>query len=174
MKADLQLFQLFYGLTNKYWIFDWLIIFFADYLAYFLALVLIFLIFWTYRNANQRWYYIFLTALSLLISRGLVTEVIRFFYHRPRPFIALNLEPLIEPSFSFSMPSGHATAFFAIAMIVFYLNPKYFGYFLVGAILMGLARIVAGVHWPLDIIVGAALGVLTVVIVKKLIPKIEK
>jgi undecaprenyl-diphosphatase len=33
--------------------------------------------------------------------------------------------------------------------------------FFAGAILMGLARIIAGIHWPVDILVGALIGILS-------------
>jgi undecaprenyl-diphosphatase len=61
-----------------------------------------------------------------------------------------------EPGDSF--PSGHATFFSALATS-FYFYHKYIAIiYIVGAFLIGASRIAAGIHWPLDILVGYALG----------------
>lgn len=166
MDFERQIFQFIYSVSGAHWLLDWIVIFFAQYFPYLLAAVFIFLIFWNHRKWRQRFYFIFLSAFSLLVARGLLVEIIRFFYARPRPFQILGIETLIAPPSSGSMPSGHATAFFALAALVFFLDKKYFWYFLSGAFLISLARIAAGVHWPLDIIAGAVIGVASVAVAK--------
>lgn len=70
----------------------------------------------------------------------------------------------IESGYAF--PSGHSTAFMALATSIF-LSHKRVGYlFIVFAVLIGLARIVAGVHFPLDILGGFILGAGVAYIVK--------
>ena len=46
-------------------------------------------------------------------------------------------------------------------MAIYFYNKKWGIVFFVAAILMALARIVAGVHYPLDILGGAAVGILS-------------
>jgi membrane-associated phospholipid phosphatase len=43
--------------------------------------------------------------------------------------------------------------------------------FFLGAILMGLARVVAGIHWPYDIFGGALIGIISSVLVAKFFKK---
>jgi len=84
-----QAFYFFYNLANKYWLLNWFFIFFAQYLPYLLAIIFIGFIFWGYKKGKDRFYYILLTAFSLLMARGLFVEFIRFFYPILRPFKAL-------------------------------------------------------------------------------------
>ena len=62
-----------------------------------------------------------------------------------------------EPS-DWSFPSGHATASFAAAWALFRLAPKKVGVpALLLAILIALSRLYVGVHYPTDVLAGAAM-----------------
>ena len=166
---DLYLFNIIHGLAGKWKIFDWLGIFLADYIGYFLILAVLILI--LKQTGWQRKIYFFsLISLSLILSRGIIAEVIKFFVARPRPFSVLNIQPLIDANgVNASMPSGHMAFYFALAIAVFFLNKKMGLYFGGAAILMGVARIFAGIHWPMDILVGAIIGITSAFLVKYII-----
>jgi undecaprenyl-diphosphatase len=87
----------------------------------------------------------------------LLTEIVRFFYHSPRPFSVLGFVPLIS-EVGWSFPSGHMAWFFALSLVVWYLNRTWGWWFFALSVLMGVARIYVGVHWPLDIVAGAVVG----------------
>ena len=89
-----------------------------------------------------------------------MSVIIRFFYHEPRPFSFYNFTPLFNEA-GWSFPSAHAAWFFALALVVFFANRKWGWWFIALAVLMGLARIYAGVHWPMDIVGGAIVGLLS-------------
>lgn len=98
---------------------------------------------------------------AVVLSRGVFTETIRFFWDRQRPFVERNIQPLIEHAASPSFPSGHAAFFFALATVV-YAHDKRLGVFcFAGAAAMGIARVLAGIHWSSDIAGGAAIGILS-------------
>ena len=84
---------------------------------------------------------------------------IRMIYHRPRPFIALDIDSLIAHEASASMPSQHAASAFAIAMALYYTNKKLGIPALILAAVTALSRPMVGVHFPLDILAGALLSV---------------
>ncbi len=108
---------------------------------------------------------------SVIVSRFFVLPLIRIFIERPRPFISHDdFNPLFEP-IGFSFPSGHATAFFAIAAVIYSWNKKIGSVFFLAALMIGLARIFAGVHYPLDILGGAILGMIVGFITAKYILK---
>lgn len=96
---------------------------------------------------------------AAILSRGIITEAIRFFWHRARPFIEQNFVPLIPHADTASFPSGHATFFFAVGTVLYMHNKKAGMVFLLGSALIGIARVLAGVHWPSDVIVGALIGI---------------
>ena len=92
------------------------------------------------------------------------SEIIRFFYHRPRPFITLQVNQLLSEN-EWSFPSGHSAFFFAMAAAIYFYNKKWGIGFFIAAILMNISRIIAGVHYPTDILSGAIIGGATAYIV---------
>jgi undecaprenyl-diphosphatase len=170
MTFDLVVFQFIHGFAGKIRIFDWLAVFIADYLGYFLILGFLILIF-REKNWQRRTYYFFFAALSILLSRGFFTEIIRYFFYQPRPFLVLNISPLINHSDVAAFPSGHIAFYFVLALSVWHLNRRLGWWFLGLVLLMGLARIFVGVHWPSDIIGGILVAGLSFLIVKTILPK---
>ena len=69
------------------------------------------------------------------------------------------------PESGYSFPSGHAAFYFALSMGVYLYNKKLGAAFFVVSVLMGIARIFAGVHWPADILGGALVGIVTALLV---------
>jgi undecaprenyl-diphosphatase len=79
--------------------------------------------------------------------------------HRTRPFIA---HPQIHPLYvvhSSSFPAGHAATAFAGATLLTYVAPRLWPLFAVLATAIGFSRVYVGVHYPTDVFVGAAIGV---------------
>lgn len=98
-------------------------------------------------------------------------EIIRFFYERQRPFLVLGFQPLADHIQSGSFPSGHAAFFFALALTVFYFNKLWGWRFLAMAMVISLARIFVGVHWPSDILAGAIIGLGSAFLIKQILPR---
>ena len=167
---DQQFFLLIHNLAGKSRLLDFFGIFFADYLGYFLILFTLFFL-WSIKDQRQRMRALFFLALSLILSRGILTELIRYFYHRSRPFSALGFEPLIGEVNQGAFPSGHAAFYFALAIAVYFLDQKKGKYLLAAAAVIGLARIFVGVHWPMDIVGGALAALFSVLAVKQILDK---
>ena len=158
---DRKVFDIVYMAAHRNAFWNVLAVFCATYLPY--LVVLAFLVLVYYQKGWRRKAYLFAeAALVLVLARGLVTELIRFFYHEPRPFAYLGIVPLFNET-SWSFPSGHAVWFFALAMTVWYANHKWGWWFFVLAVVIGWARVYAGVHWPSDIVGGAAVGIVCAV-----------
>ena len=98
--------------------------------------------------------------LAALIARFILKEIITAFWSRPRPFETLtNVNQLLFRDGGGSFPSGHAVFSFAIAAVVGRYYPKTGIAFYAAAIFISISRVVAGVHWPSDILGGAVIGV---------------
>ncbi|MBU5558022.1 MAG: phosphatase PAP2 family protein [Candidatus Aenigmatarchaeota archaeon] len=78
---------------------------------------------------------------------------------RPRPPYELSVFELVH-DYGTSMPSGHAQMAFMAAMILGYYYPKARTPLLAFAVLIALSRVGIGAHWVLDVLVGAANGLL--------------
>lgn len=158
---DSLVFDFFHSLAGRLAVLDWLIVFFAVYLPYFLiAGLLLFLFKSVRRSFSARAFFLTEVLLSVILARGVLVELIRFFYHRPRPFTALGFTPLIFAE-SFSFPSGHVAFFTALALVLFSFSRKWGWWFLGLTLFNGLTRVMAGIHWPSDIIAGIGVGFLS-------------
>lgn len=167
---DEKIFNFIHQLVGHSRLLDLLAIFLAQYSGYILVLIAVFIIF-SVKKYKDRLYNLAFVSLVVLISNGLLTKTIRFFFFKTRPFVDLGFQPLIEKSASeASLPSGHASFFFALAFALFYLGEKRWSLiFIIVSALMGLSRVYTGVHWPLDIIVGIVVAFLSAFIVQWLL-----
>ncbi len=78
---------------------------------------------------------------------------------RPRPDLGPGLPPLGGAPSSLSFPSAHAFSSFAVAVAMVRVDPATAAALLVAAAI-SLGRPYLGMHYPSDVLAGAALGVL--------------
>lgn len=154
---DERFFQAIFQFANKIFFLDTVGIFLADGVLYILIVLAVFFVL-LQRTWRAKIFLLLELFLACLLARGLVVEFIRFFYPKLRPFEFYGFEPLVSASGN-AFPSGHATALFSIAMVIFLFNRRWGGWFLVLATISSMARVFVGVHWPFDILGGAILGV---------------
>jgi undecaprenyl-diphosphatase len=161
-----QLFLFINGLAGQSHVLDIIFIFISDLLLKIvicLTLVYFAVAPFTFKDPVKRlhgfgrfWLLIF----SLFIMRALV-EAVKMVIAFPRPQQILHNVHALSTFGSFdSFPSAHTAFAFAIATFVYhYFKPTGKLLFLV-AILIGISRIFVGVHFPLDVFVGACIGAL--------------
>ena len=80
--------------------------------------------------------------------------------HRPETALT-NFRSIITPSDQFSFPSGHTSAAFMMATLLGFYFPPLIIPLYCWATAVGCSRVVLGVHFPSDILVGALLGIST-------------
>lgn len=104
-------------------------------------------------------------ALSSMGLSGLVVFILNIFYFRPRPFVDLDVNLLFYQPTDSSFPANSAAAAFGMAFGMWGVNRKV-GWFAIGvAGSYGLARVYAGVHYPLDILAGVAIAAVVTFVV---------
>lgn len=172
MTIDTNIFYFFNGLVGHSPIFDIIVIFLAKYLQYLLAILFLAFLFFIQKKNKEKIHIFLITIFSALVARIAIVELIRIFYHRPRPFVIYDVHQLI-PENGYSFPSGHSAFFFAIATAIYFYNKKLGIVFFIAAIFMNLSRVIAGVHYPSDIIGGAIVGIITAWLIHFLVVKIK-
>lgn len=103
----------------------------------------------------------FLAILSGLLGRFILHPLIHFFYRTERPDGIHWIEKPKTPSF----PSGHATFLFAIGFLYLYFRFPLGIILLALALLVGVARVFAGVHRWEDIFGSAVVAILAASII---------
>jgi undecaprenyl-diphosphatase len=96
-------------------------------------------------------------TLSTIVGNA-VLKLCNWGYYRPRPFVTLPVHLLFYQPTDSSLPSNAAVIGFAIAFSVWLYNRAWGWILLIIAFLFGLSRILGGVHYPLDVSIGAAMG----------------
>jgi len=155
------------NLTNKNYYLDLFFIFLSVFFIFFLV-VLHFFIF----LRKKRIYNWFLAM--IVIFFGLVfKEIMSLIYFRVRPFGSLSdINKLIEKSIlETSFPSGHTIVAFILAFTLLWIDRKWGIIFIFLASLIGLSRVIVGVHYPTDILAGIFTALLLSLIFKKQIIK---
>ena len=94
---------------------------------------------------------------------GLFTAIVKRVLGRGRPenlddVGALGFQHIINDHSFQSFPSGHTTTSFALAYAIGFLWPKAFWPLATIAVLVGISRVVIGVHFPSDVLAGAVVG----------------
>ena len=173
MTLDIQLLYFLNGLAGKSEIIDDVIVFLASYLAYLFIIAFILFLYFSRYSIKEKLIIFLTTFSSAIITRFGIAEIIRFFYHRPRPFLVHNLHPLLSSN-SWSFPSGHAIFFFAMATAIYLYNKKWGLGFFFAALLITTARVTAGVHYPSDILGGMIIGTITAYMIFLLSKKVNK
>ncbi|MEJ6496891.1 phosphatase PAP2 family protein [Pseudoalteromonas lipolytica] len=133
--------------------------------------VAIFLSFWWFTEQAHFQH----LAMSLLV--GFVIERPIYFLvkkriARVRPCDCLVQGAYLVPSDRFSLPSGHSAGAFVVATILTMYLPEFAGLWLVWASGVAASRVIIGVHYPADVVIGAVMGsscaVLAVMVVESI------
>ncbi|EOH93229.1 undecaprenyl-diphosphatase [Enterococcus pallens] len=133
----------------------------AKYSPLLLGIYLIWLFFFDKSQPNTR-KNVFLALLSFVLAEA-IAKVAGLFYAHPQPFVSLkHVHQLIGHSIDNAFPSDHTLLFFSILGFLFFQHQTRYrwGYLVIAAI-VGVSRIWVGVHYPIDVLGAALIGMLS-------------
>ena len=79
---------------------------------------------------------------------------------RERPFYTERTQPLFVPMSEKSLPSDHAALAFSLTGVVWFYCRRPRAAAVAIAVGIAIARVMAGVHYPADVVVGAVVGLI--------------
>src|SRR3954451_21604902 len=125
-----------------------------------ISVALLFLIPWRVQRTDRRRAAVAATAaagLALLIAQPIANAI-----DRARPFVdhPAQAHLLVARSTDPSFPSDHAAGAFAIAEAIWLYDRTAGAVFLALVVLVSVARVYVGIHYPSDVLGGALLGTL--------------
>jgi undecaprenyl-diphosphatase len=143
---------------------DFTVMFFATFLIWFLYAGL--LVLWVIDGKIKKEQVIH--ALLASAIAWLIAMLIKHFFPTIRPFIRNGgeVDVLIAPTDA-AFPSAHTALAFSLAVTVFMHDRRVGWFYLIGALVIGVARVLANVHYPADIFGGALIGSLVAVVIDK-------
>ncbi len=167
-QIDLVLFRWLNGLAGRWAVFDIGIIFLS---TVFVFLWVLFILFYGYASRKSLSFPTFVLGLgvSIFVSRLILVELVRLFWERIRPHLAMTVTQLIEKSPEASFPSGHTAVLFSVAAYIYPINGKLAVLTGIIGLMVGISRVISGVHYVSDVLAGAVVGVLAGTIIRKFI-----
>ncbi len=158
----MDLFEAIYSLAHRSALLDQIITFCAMWLPWLTAVTVIISV--LVSSARERRPTRAKFIILVPIIAWLLSQLLKAIIHSPRPSLTLDtVEPLFKTAGN-AFPSSHATIFFALAFALYPFHPRAATLVSISAIAISLARVAAGVHWPIDILGGFILAGLVALI----------
>ncbi|SRR5260221_3053092 len=160
---------------------NFLIIFSAKYLIALSVLGLV-VYFFTSKKLDRKRFLIYFGLVC--VFSFIIAKISSYFIYDPRPFVVNHFMPLIPHANDNGFPSDHTLLAMAIAMSVYFYNIEVvtsfaynkkwgIGLFILG-VLIGLSRVVAGVHHIEDILGSIVIAGVVAVVINYIYLKINK
>lgn len=156
------LFRIINGLGKEFQYINLPMIIVAKYTVFFLAIFVI--LFWFTKNKENK---IMLVCASVaFILAEIIGKFTGLLHFNNQPFaVFADTNQLIEKAIDNSFPSDHTILFFSFCMSFWLFKKGKWIVWILLAILVGVSRIWVGVHYPLDVIVGAFIGIVSAIII---------
>jgi undecaprenyl-diphosphatase len=122
--------------------------------------------------AYRKYRVLVVTILAVLVA-DTTNALLKDVFDRERPNVRYaEPGPLLTPPRSDSFPSGHAATSFAAATVIAAAAPRLRVPLYVLAALVAWSRVYVGVHYPLDVLVGAVYGTLLGLLLVRALPRL--
>lgn len=164
-QTDLKIFFYINGNHNNFW----------DEIMYILSStniwipLYIYIIFILYKTYKKKSWICLATLIIMIIISDKFSTFLKYYFKQLRPSHEILLKPIIHiskagPGGLYGYVSSHASNFFSLSLFIIILLPSKYNFLkyilITSSILVSFSRIYNGVHYPMDVLRGAMLGVI--------------
>lgn len=107
-----------------------------------------------------------LAGIASLVALG-IGQIVGMLFPRDRPYLTEHVTLLVPHAPDTSLPSDHATLSFAIAAMVWRYDRRLGGALIIFGVLVAIARVFIGAHYPTDVLGGAVLGSVVSIVLER-------
>ncbi|WP_026676264.1 undecaprenyl-diphosphatase [Fictibacillus gelatini] len=169
-QLNVDLFRSINDLGGQYPAFNPVAVFLAENMLYVLILGMI--VYWFTRREKNR-LMVFNAAAAAVIAEA-SGKMAGLIYSHNQPFASLpHVNKLIEHAVDNSFPSDHSILFFSICASFWLMRRKEGWVWLILAICVAISRVWVGVHYPVDVLAGAFIGITSALFVYWIVPKLS-
>ncbi|MCU4989864.1 undecaprenyl-diphosphatase [Bacillus cereus] len=144
-------------------------VFLAEYMVYFLGLIII--AYWFTQSRQNKM--VIIQAMIAFITAEIIGKLAGKLHLNYQPFAVLpNVNKLVDHAVDNSFPSDHTILFFSICFSFWLVHKKARWLWLVLAFCIAISRIWVGVHYPFDVMTGALIGIISALFSYWLTPQI--
>ncbi|HFJ9279549.1 bacitracin ABC transporter permease [Bacillus cereus] len=144
-------------------------VFLAEYMVYFLGLII--MAYWFTQSRKNKM--MIIQAMAAFLTAEIIGKLAGKLHLNYQPFAVLpNVNKLVDHAVDNSFPSDHTILFFSICFSFWLVRKKARLLWLVLAFCVAISRIWVGVHYPFDVITGSLIGIISALFSYWLTPKI--
>ncbi|PEE39920.1 undecaprenyl-diphosphatase [Bacillus pseudomycoides] len=168
-QLNIDAFRAINDLGKQYSFLNSTMIFLAEYMVYFLGLIII--AYWFTRSRKNKM--MIIQAMFAFVIAEIIGKLAGKFHLNYQPFAVLpDVNKLVDHAVDNSFPSDHTILFFSICFSFWLVRKKTGWLWLVLAFCVAISRIWVGVHYPFDVVTGALVGSISAIFSYWLTPKI--
>ncbi|AYV66340.1 undecaprenyl-diphosphatase [Niallia circulans] len=169
-EVNIHLFRYINDLGKQYTFLNIPMILIAEYMVYFLAIATL-LLWFSSKKKNRM---MVLCAVVSFLFAEIGGKIAGLLHSNYQPFEELlNVNKLIEKAVDNSFPSDHTILFFSICLSFYLFKRGIWLFWVILALIVGISRIWVGVHYPMDVFVGAFIATMSSILVYLTLPKLK-
>ncbi|PFD33599.1 undecaprenyl-diphosphatase [Bacillus cereus] len=168
-QLNIDVFRAINDLGKQYSSLNSTMVFLAEYMVYFLGLII--MVYWFTQSRKNKM--MIIQAMVAFVTAEIIGKLAGHLHLNYQPFAELpNVNKLVDHAVDNSFPSDHTILFFSICFSFWLVRKKTGWLWLVLAFCVAISRIWVGVHYPFDVVTGALIGIISALFSYWLTPKI--